>query len=216
MAGYIYAIINKENGKQYIGSTNSFKTRKNCHLYLLRNGHHHNFYLQNAWNKYGKECFNFIVLEEHVTIPRKELYDIEQQYLDKYSPEYNTAKKVLCPSNGISMRRVNKVKNILDTFNVEYTTEEILYNYDDIENYFCILLEEGRIYPSEYFKMLEHMTTRPIYKIVEDDIDYSENDLCYTILTEKCNECQFANFEINLCNINDLKNKFCPNEHTYR
>ena len=45
--------------------------------------------MQNAWNKYGPENFEFIVLE-HCEIDRQ--FDVENEYLQKYDPFYNTAK----------------------------------------------------------------------------------------------------------------------------
>jgi len=60
----IYQIKNKINNKFYIGSTNNIKKRWNNHRSKLRNGKHENAYLQQAWNKYGENTFEFIVLEE--------------------------------------------------------------------------------------------------------------------------------------------------------
>lgn len=60
----IYAIINNQNLKIYIGSSNNLKHRKNQHLSLLRKNKHFNKKLQNAWNKYGEECFTFEIIEK--------------------------------------------------------------------------------------------------------------------------------------------------------
>ena len=60
----IYAIINRDNGKAYIGSTcRSFKRRWLEHKGLLRQGRHHSLKLQNSWNKYTEFRFDFIILE---------------------------------------------------------------------------------------------------------------------------------------------------------
>jgi group I intron endonuclease len=59
----IYCIRNLINNKTYIGSTkNSFTIRKNKHLCLLRKNIHYNEHLQNAWNYYGENNFNFEIL----------------------------------------------------------------------------------------------------------------------------------------------------------
>lgn len=59
----IYCIRNQINEKIYIGSTkNSFAIRKNKHLCLLRKNNHYNEHLQNAWNYYKEENFNFEIL----------------------------------------------------------------------------------------------------------------------------------------------------------
>jgi group I intron endonuclease len=61
----IYAIRNKANDKLYVGSSMSVRYRwKQQHRTDLRRGLHYNFHLQRAWNKYGENNFEFIVLEE--------------------------------------------------------------------------------------------------------------------------------------------------------
>lgn len=59
----IYCIENLVNGKKYIGLTNDLSRRKREHFNLLRKGEHENRHLQNAWNMYGEEHFDFYVLE---------------------------------------------------------------------------------------------------------------------------------------------------------
>lgn len=60
--GAIYEINNLINGKVYIGQTNGDGSdRRNSHMSRLRRGVHMNSHLQNAFNKYGEENFNFEV-----------------------------------------------------------------------------------------------------------------------------------------------------------
>ena len=60
----VYVIRNKVNGKEYIGSAaTSLKRRWKGHTDELKTGKHRNRYLQNAWNKYGANNFEFIVVE---------------------------------------------------------------------------------------------------------------------------------------------------------
>lgn len=61
---FIYQIKNSETGKCYIGQTTDFKRRKREHLNELRKHKHSNLYLQNAFDKYGEDCFEFTILEE--------------------------------------------------------------------------------------------------------------------------------------------------------
>jgi group I intron endonuclease len=81
----IYEIINKDTKKSYIGSSKQIEKRWEQHLQVLEKGEHHSILLQRAWNKYGKECFEFIVKEE---CKEEELLVREQKYLD-LKPEYN-------------------------------------------------------------------------------------------------------------------------------
>lgn len=61
---FIYKIQNLENGKMYIGSTSRPIKRKHEHFAALRNNCHHSSYLQNSWNKYGEEMFEFTIIDE--------------------------------------------------------------------------------------------------------------------------------------------------------
>lgn len=67
--GLIYKIINKINNKVYIGQTIDIKFNKryNNHISKLKNNKHPNFYLQNAFNKYGEENFEFIIIEDNIS-----------------------------------------------------------------------------------------------------------------------------------------------------
>lgn len=61
----IYGIQNTVNGKIYIGKTmQSFGDRWDCHKACLRGGYHCNNYLQNSWNKYGENNFQFVVIQD--------------------------------------------------------------------------------------------------------------------------------------------------------
>ncbi len=65
--GFIYLITNKVNGKRYVGQTmnrEGIKVRWYHHRYYLNRNKHSNKHLQDAWNKYGEENFEFEVLHE--------------------------------------------------------------------------------------------------------------------------------------------------------
>jgi group I intron endonuclease len=62
-AGWVYAITNTVNNKQYIGSTRVTPSkRKNVHFSRLRRGVHHSYKLQSGWNAFGERSFRFDVL----------------------------------------------------------------------------------------------------------------------------------------------------------
>ena len=83
MSSGIYKIVNKINGKIYIGSSVNMKQRWQSHKYHLRRGVHHNPYLQNSWNKYGEDSFEHVVLFEC----EKNILTIEEQkILKSYQP----------------------------------------------------------------------------------------------------------------------------------
>lgn len=65
--GWIYMILNKVNGKIYVGQTYDklgYKARWGKHKSKLRGNYHDNSHLQSAWNKYGEDNFEFILLHE--------------------------------------------------------------------------------------------------------------------------------------------------------
>lgn len=77
----IYKIENKITNKMYIGSSKNISVRFIHHKSLLENNKHHSLHLQRAWNKYGKENFEFSIIEE---CSIKILLEREQYYLDFY------------------------------------------------------------------------------------------------------------------------------------
>jgi group I intron endonuclease len=85
MKGVIYQIVNKQNGKKYIGSTVDPEGRKKRHFRELENENHHSIALQRAWNKYGGENFKFKVIKK----VKENLRETEQKLLDKNEGEYN-------------------------------------------------------------------------------------------------------------------------------
>lgn len=103
----VYGLINLINKKIYIGSTNNFSRRKREHLWMLSNNKHKNQFLQNAVNKTGLTNFRFIILEN--IKDDRNIYEVEQIYLDKYK-SYN--KKIgynLCKfSNSIDNTKLKK------------------------------------------------------------------------------------------------------------
>lgn len=86
----IYCITNTVNGHKYIGSAVNFKERWQKHKRELNKNAHHSRHLQNAWNKYGADCFAFSVIEQ---CEIDNLIEREQVYLDKENPVYNICQK---------------------------------------------------------------------------------------------------------------------------
>jgi len=59
----VYKLVNLVNGKVYIGSTTKLRQRRFSHLSKLRNGKHENRNIQNDWNEYGENNFNWEVIQ---------------------------------------------------------------------------------------------------------------------------------------------------------
>lgn len=78
----IYMIRNKINDKIYIGQSNAIEQRLKSHQYSLNQNKHHNKHLNYAWNKYGKDNFEFTIIEE---CDIDELDDKEKYYIKKFN-----------------------------------------------------------------------------------------------------------------------------------
>lgn len=83
----IYQIQCLVSGKRYIGSSVDMPRRWSSHRRLLIRATHPSPRLQQAWNKHGGANFAFSVLE---LCERGELYEIEQTYIDRLKPDYNS------------------------------------------------------------------------------------------------------------------------------
>lgn len=82
---WIYCIKNKLDGKRYIGQTikTSVNDRWSAHIGDLERNRHFNSYLQNAWNKYKKDSFEFLILQENIQ-SIDELNELEIKYIKEY------------------------------------------------------------------------------------------------------------------------------------
>jgi len=84
---FVYLIKCLINNKIYIGSAKNWKDREYSHFRALRNNNHSNARLQNAYNKYGKDNFEFVVLESCRVLDR----NIREQFwidtLKVYDPK---------------------------------------------------------------------------------------------------------------------------------
>lgn len=115
----IYQIVNKIDGKFYLGSAKNLTRRKARHLKLLRRGQHHSRYLQNAWNKYGEENFEFVVLQK---VEPEKVYEFENQLIQSLKPAYNM---MMCVFSHIGIKRSKETcKKISEALTGKSLSEE--------------------------------------------------------------------------------------------
>lgn len=76
----IYLICCLPTQKVYVGSSQDISYRWEAHRYDLKQGKHHNSYLQRAWNKYGPDAFTWKVVE---IISVGELLSAESRWFEK-------------------------------------------------------------------------------------------------------------------------------------
>lgn len=60
----VYGILCLKNGQMYIGQSRNIEKRWSNHQYKLRRNEHYAERLQKAWNRYGKDMFRLIIIEE--------------------------------------------------------------------------------------------------------------------------------------------------------
>ena len=91
MKAGVYLISNNVNGKCYVGSTIHLDQRRKQHFSRLEHNKHVNKHLQNAYNKYGREAFEFEVLEiiDIDDSIKENLLMREQFWIDNLKPAYN-------------------------------------------------------------------------------------------------------------------------------
>ena len=113
----IYKITCTATGKFYIGSAKDIHLRLARHKSDLGRNVHHNILLQRAVNKYGKDVFEFEILEFVDNI--ESLIQREQHYLDTLNPcdiniGFNlVAKAGLTPSGPLSEETKAKISKTL-------------------------------------------------------------------------------------------------------
>ena len=97
----IYKITCTANGKFYIGSSVNLRRRRYWHFHELQTNIHANKHLQSAYNKYGSKAFIFEIIESFPkTVTAKDLFKIEQEYLDRLMPWDNKIGYNLCRTTG--------------------------------------------------------------------------------------------------------------------
>ena len=80
----IYYIKNTVTNQVYIGQTIDLDRRKRTHFNNLRNNRHVNTYLQNSFNYYGEDAFEFKILCE---CSKEELDNEEIKFMNLYSSQ---------------------------------------------------------------------------------------------------------------------------------
>lgn len=109
MEAGVYLISNNVNGKCYVGSTVHLDQRRREHFSRLANNKHINAHLQNAYNKYGREAFDFEILET-IDIDdniKDKLLKREQFWIDNLKPEYNI---LLVAGSNLGYRHTEETK----------------------------------------------------------------------------------------------------------
>ena len=118
----IYCIENIQTNKKYIGQSVDINDRWRRHISKLNHNSHYNDYFQKAWNKYGKESFEFYVLEycSVKDLDEREIYYIELYQTTNRDLGYNLRSG---GQNGGSMFTEESIKKLSQSIKNSYTEE---------------------------------------------------------------------------------------------
>jgi group I intron endonuclease len=103
----VYKILNKKNGKFYVGYSTKLKNRMRAHINMLRRQEHHCIHLQRAWDVDGEDSFEFSVIE--LCLSKQDAMDREQYLLDQFFSSgvlYNSS-----PSNDLQIIILKAISN---------------------------------------------------------------------------------------------------------
>lgn len=120
----IYMLRNKVNDKKYIGQTLDVEKRIEGH-YKDLSKNKHNKYLQEDFNKYGIDNFEFIVLERITdkTITKNELSILLHHRENYYMDKFKTRIPVYGSEYGYNANYAHKLN--LDSINIEESEKNI-------------------------------------------------------------------------------------------
>ena len=104
----VYCIRNKINNKRYIGKADNIYDRWCSHIYHLNTNTHKNPHLQNAWNLYGKQSFDFYVVEPCYS--SNDAYEREKIWISFYDSYKNGYNRDLGGSGSLGYKHTEETK----------------------------------------------------------------------------------------------------------
>lgn len=139
----IYKIVNLITKDIYVGSSGNINNRKKRHFSQLNCNNHHCHYLQRAYNKYGKENFELVIIEE-MKFPEdydnvligQHLISREQYYIDTLKPKYNSSREAGSTKGIILTKEQREQRRQLNLSGVCYKPiYKLDLNFNVIEEY---------------------------------------------------------------------------------
>lgn len=135
----IYALVNLENGKCYVGKTKNLNQRITQHLEKLKRGQHENKTMQEDYNK--NSIFKSVILEEFsYNVHPKELTQAEILYIglyQSYKKEHGYNKNIsrLSRDSIIKIVASGEINKLLNALEIEMEkTKKNLWAYQGQED----------------------------------------------------------------------------------
>lgn len=110
----IYVILNNENGKVYVGSSNNILRRCRAHISQLRRRKHANEYLQRAWDLHGADEFACRVAE--LVSDLSLLAEVEQKHIDLLRAAHRDAGYNIIPTAAVFTHTEETKRKIGDSW----------------------------------------------------------------------------------------------------
>ena len=131
----VYEIVNKINNKRYVGCSKDIEKRWSEHFKMLTKNKHHSIKLQGAWNKHGKDSFDFNVLE---LCKFEDIFIVESSYINKFDSMkngYNMVEGVVIKN---TLRTKNNVKKNKYYFTFKNEVDDFVSNFEDIKELYTL------------------------------------------------------------------------------
>lgn len=182
----IYCIINKVNNKKYIGKSKQLDIRERQHFNRLEKGNHYNNYLQHAYNKYGKENFQFEILE---VVSEEKLNERECYYIKKYNTtDSHFGYNLRSGGEGGKMAESSKQK-----MSIKMRGKNTILTEEDVRRIkLCIYCLMSREEISEIFNVSQKVITQIAigknFEYVNEELNFSIHYLKQNLINERNKE----------------------------
>jgi group I intron endonuclease len=166
----IYKITNKMNNKNYIGESLDVKRRWDEHIEHLNNNKHHSYKLQQDWNKYGQDNFEFGV----IALLDDEIKRLSDEYIlliyeDYYIKQYDSIENGYNVENTLQKVLLGEKQTHIGS-NSKYNISIYQKQIEDKK----IVNDNGLIYKPKYLgikDLMKKLNTRRIdYKLISKKI----------------------------------------------
>lgn len=154
----IYSITNLYTGEIYIGQTiRDFTIRWRNHRRELNNNEHINKHLQNSWNKYGEEAFEFKIV--HLCDELDDLNELEKYYIKKYDCYKNGFNRTLGGDGFVyDEEKAEKLRKEQSERSKNQMREKSKYTSKQVENVKLLLCEDTVLSIKNRIKEISKLT----------------------------------------------------------
>jgi group I intron endonuclease len=176
----IYLIRNLISGKVYIGKAKCIYKRIKQHVISLnkRVRSHENDHLISSWHKYGRNSFEYVVLE-YLPLNESLISEKEIFYIDKY--------KSLNPKNGYNKRYDSSTGLIVSEETREKLRKSQIKRFENLEQRENLSLKSKEFWKNnpDKLKLMSEKVANKIRKYKIGKFDYDSEELIEVFETRK-------------------------------